>query len=183
MRRTQYRILLKITLAAMFLALGYVLPFFTGNIPEIGQKLLPMHLPVMLCGMICGWQYGAAVGFTLPLLRSLTVGKPMIYPQAAGMAVELLTYGLVIGIVYGMFKKKTPVAGYTALLVSMAAGRAAWGVARVIMAGVSDSSFAFKAFLTGAFTDALPGIVVQILLIPPVMLLIEKSGVMKKIRE
>ena len=58
------------TLSAMFMAIGIVLPFFTGQIPRIGNMLLPMHIPVFLCGLICGWQYGAVVGFLLPLLRS-----------------------------------------------------------------------------------------------------------------
>ena len=58
-----------LTFSAMFLALGMVLPFLTGQIPQIGNMLLPMHIPVLLCGLICGWQYGALVGLILPLLR------------------------------------------------------------------------------------------------------------------
>ena len=64
-----------LTLSAMFLAIGLVLPFLTGQIPEIGSLLLPMHIPVFLCGLICGWQYGAVVGFILPLLRNLLFGS------------------------------------------------------------------------------------------------------------
>ena len=63
----------KILLSAMFLSLGVVLPFLTGQIKEIGDTLLPMHIPVMLCGLICGWKYGAAVGCILPFLRAVTV--------------------------------------------------------------------------------------------------------------
>ena len=63
-----------LVLAAMFMALGFVLPFLTGQIPQIGNMLCPMHFPVFLCGLVCGWQYGAVVGFVLPLLRSLTLG-------------------------------------------------------------------------------------------------------------
>ena len=58
-----------LALSAMFIAIGQVLPFFTGQIPQIGNMLLPMHIPVLLCGLICGWKYGALVGFTTPLLR------------------------------------------------------------------------------------------------------------------
>ena len=65
-----------LVLAAMFMAIGFVLPFLTGQIPQIGNMLLPMHLPVFLCGLICGWQYGLAVGFILPLIRSLVFGMP-----------------------------------------------------------------------------------------------------------
>lgn len=67
-----------LTISAVFLAVGLVLPFFTGQIPAIGNMLLPMHIPVFLCGLICGWQYGAAVGFILPLFRSLLFSAPPI---------------------------------------------------------------------------------------------------------
>ena len=76
----------KLTLSAMFLAIGMILPFFTGQIPRIGNMLLPMHIPVLLCGLICGWQYGAAVGLVLPLLRSMTLGMPPLFPTATAMA-------------------------------------------------------------------------------------------------
>ena len=66
----------KMILAALFLALCYLLPFLTGQIPEIGSMLLPMHLPVLLCGFVCGWPYGLGVGFAAPLLRSVTLGMP-----------------------------------------------------------------------------------------------------------
>lgn len=59
----------KISLSAMFFALGLILPFFTGQIPQIGSMLLPMHIPVFLCGFICGWKYGGVIGFLLPLMR------------------------------------------------------------------------------------------------------------------
>ena len=79
----------KVTLSAMFMAIGIVLPFLTGQIRQIGTMLLPMHLPVFLCGLICGWQYGAVVGFVLPLLRSMIFGMPQMYPMALAMAFEL----------------------------------------------------------------------------------------------
>ena len=65
-----------LVLSAMFLAVGIVLPFFIGQIPAIGKMLLPMHIPVLLCGLICGWQWGLGVGFVLPLPRSLLFGFP-----------------------------------------------------------------------------------------------------------
>ena len=85
----------KLAYAALFLALCLVLPMLTGQIPRIGSMLLPMHIPVLLCGLVCGWQYGAAVGFVAPLLRSVLFGMPPMYPVAIAMAFELLTYGLV----------------------------------------------------------------------------------------
>ena len=89
-------------LAAMFLAIGLVLPLFTGQIPQVGNMLLPMHIPVFLCGLICGWQYGAAVGFIVPLLRSAIFGMPVFFPSATAMAFELMTYGLVAGLLYAL---------------------------------------------------------------------------------
>ncbi len=81
-------------LAAMFLAIGLVLPFFTGQIKEIGNMLLPMHLPVFLCALICGWQYGTAVGFIMPLLRFALFFMPRM-PTALAMAFEMATYAFV----------------------------------------------------------------------------------------
>ena len=89
-----------LTLTAFFIALGIVLPFLTGQIPRFGSMLLPMHIPVFLCGLICGWPYGLAVGFILPLLRSLLFSMPPMYPVAIAMAFELATYGFVAGILY-----------------------------------------------------------------------------------
>ena len=73
--------ILNLTLAAMFMAIGIVLPFFTGQIPQIGKMLLPMHIPVILCGLICGWQYGLVVGFILPFLRYVMFGMPLLFPN------------------------------------------------------------------------------------------------------
>lgn len=72
----------KLTLAAMFFAIGLILPLFIAQIPTIGQMLLPMHIPVLLCGLIVGWEYGLAVGFFLPLVRSIFFGMPAMFPNA-----------------------------------------------------------------------------------------------------
>lgn len=71
-----------LALSAMFIAIGIVLPFFTGQLQQIGNMLLPMHLPVLLCGLICGWQYGAAVGFILPLCAMSCLLRPRSSPSA-----------------------------------------------------------------------------------------------------
>ena len=83
----------KLTYAALFLALAMVLPFITGQIPEIGKMLSPMHIPVLLCGFLCGWPWGLAVGFVAPLLRSVVFGMPAMFPGAVAMAFELAVYG------------------------------------------------------------------------------------------
>ncbi len=165
-----------LTLSAMFLALGLVLPFLTGQIPQIGSMLLPMHIPVMLCGLICGWQYGAVVGFILPLLRSAIFGMPVMFPAATAMAFELMTYGLVAGLMYGHSRWQCIVALYRSLIVAMIAGRAVWGVVQVIQLGFTGSEFTWTAFMSGAFLNAIPGIVVQLILIPAIMAALNRTG-------
>lgn len=94
----------KVTLSGMLFAIGLILPFFIGQIPAVGKMLLPMHIPVLICGLILGWQYGLAVGFLLPLVRSVLFGMPVLYPNAIAMAFEMDTYGLVAGWLYSHAK-------------------------------------------------------------------------------
>lgn len=171
---------LRLTLAAMFLALGILLPFVTGQIPQFGKMLLPMHMPVLLCGLICGWKYGLAVGAILPLLRSVLFHMPPIYPEAVGMAFELATYGLVIGLIYSRLPKKGTVGVYIALLCAMLAGRVVWGVARAVMMGLGGQSFTWQMFAAGALFQAIPGIILQLLLIPAIMALLKRTKVLKQ---
>ena len=170
----------KLAYAALFLALCLVLPLLTGQIPQIGSMLLPMHIPVLLCGLVCGWQYGAAVGFVAPLLRSLLFTMPKLYPVAIAMAFELLTYGLVIGLVYRRLAKKNMVGVYAALVTAMVAGRLVWGVAEVVLLGLNGNAFTAQAFLAGALLNAVPGIIVQLILIPAVMAALQKAGAIEK---
>ena len=96
----------KLVLSGFFLTLCLLLPFLTGQIKEIGDSLLPMHLPVMLCGLICGHWYGMAVGLCAPVLRGAMFGMPPLYPSAIWMAPELAAYGFIIGFLYKKVKKK-----------------------------------------------------------------------------
>lgn len=155
-----------LALSAMFLAIGMILPLLTGQIKEIGDTLLPMHLPVMLCGLICGWQYGFSVGLMLPFLRSLIFGMPPIYPNAVWMALELATYGLIIGLTFMRRKKFSNLYLYACLITAMLSGRIVWGIAKTILLGLKGKPFTFAAFFTGGFADALPGIILQLILIP-----------------
>lgn len=163
----------RLCLAAMFLAIGLVLPLFTGQIKEIGDSLLPMHLPVMLCGLICGWKYGGAVGLILPFLRSVTFGMPPLYPNAVWMALELATYGLVIGLFFSRKKEYSRVYLLVCLVISMLSGRVVWGVTKAVLLGVAGKPFGLEAFLVGGFADAVPGIIVQLILIPLIIELLE----------
>ena len=165
----------KLTYAALFLALALVLPFLTGQIPQIGSALSPMHIPVLLCGFLVGWPWGLAVGFIAPLLRSVIFGMPVMVPGAVAMAFELAVYGLVSGILYRLLpKKKWSI--YVTLIVAMLAGRAVWGIARLIIAGLSGNSFTWALFLAGAFTNAVPGIILHIILIPVIVMVLERTG-------
>lgn len=170
-------------LAALFLAMAYVLPFFTGQIPQIGAMLCPMHIPVLLCGFICGWPWGLTVGVIAPLLRSVTLGMPPLFPTALCMAFELATYGAIAGLMYRVLPKKKGALSvfffYVSLLVAMLAGRLVWGAAMFVCLGINGGSFGFSAFLAGAITNAIPGIILQLVVVPMVVMVLEhvkKSG-------
>lgn len=144
------------TLAAMFLAIGLVLPFLTGQIPQIGNMLLPMHIPVLLCGLICGWQYGGIVGLILPLLRSALFGAPVFFPAATAMAFELMTYGLVAGLLYSLSKWQCIRALYRCLIIAMLAGRAVWGIVQTVQLGVTGSGIYLADVYGGCFPQRHP---------------------------
>lgn len=165
----------RMTYSALCLALALVLPFLTGQIPQIGSALCPMHIPVLLCGFLCGWQWGLAVGFIAPLLRSVIFGMPVMIPGAVAMAFELAAYGAVAGFLYRKFPKKLP-GIYVSLLIAMIVGRIVWGIARLILAGVVGNGFTFAMFISGAITTAIPGIIVQLVLIPAIVYAMEKAG-------
>ena len=160
-------------MAAMFLAITYVLPFFTGQIQQIGNMLCPMHIPVLLCGFICGGRWGLFVGFAAPLLRSIILGMPLLFPAAICMAFELATYGAMAGFLYKILPKKK-ISIYAALLCSMISGRILWGIVMYICMGISGGQFGFSAFLAGAVTNAIPGIILQIILVPILVMVLNK---------
>lgn len=166
----------KLVLSAMFIAIGIVLPFFTGQIPEVGKMLLPMHLPVFFCGLICGWQYGLAVGLILPIMRSAMFTMPVMFPTAVAMGFELATYGAVAGFLYNRSKWQCIVALYRSLIIAMLAGRLVWGCVQAVLLGLSGSAFTFSAFIAGAFTTAIPGIILQLIFIPAVMVALDRTG-------
>ncbi|MBR2890572.1 MAG: ECF transporter S component [Oscillospiraceae bacterium] len=172
MKQTNVR---KMVLAALFLALAQVLPFLTGQIPEIGSMLCPMHIPALLCGFFCGWPWGLAVGLVAPVLRSLIFGMPPMFPAAVCMAVELAVYGAVSGLLYSKLPRKK-ISVYIALLGAMVSGRLAWGLARFLCAGLDVTAFGLSAFWAGAVTTAIPGILVQLVLIPVLVLTLERRN-------
>lgn len=164
----------KLAFSGVFLALALVLPFLTGQIPQIGQALAPMHIPALLCGFICGWPWGLAVGFIAPLLRSALFGMPPMFPVGVAMAFELAAYGAVSGILYKSLPKKTPFI-YCNLIISMIAGRLVWGAVRYLIAGLQDTTFDFAAFWAGAVANAIPGIICHIILVPLIVIALRKA--------
>ena len=166
-------------LAAMFVAVGFVLPMITGQVPQVGQMLLPMHIPVLLCGLICGWRYGGVVGFVLPLARSMLLGMPPLFPIAIAMSFELATYGIIAGLVYGLSRWQCTVAIYRALVVAMFAGRAVWGIVMAVLLGVGEGGFGMQLFVAGAFVNAVPGIILQLVLIPAIIVALSRTGVLQ----
>ncbi|MBR5283949.1 MAG: ECF transporter S component [Clostridia bacterium] len=163
-----------LTLSAMFLALALTLPFITGQIPEIGAMLCPMHLPVLLCGFFCGGPWGLAVGLIAPVLRSMIFGMPPMYPTALSMAFELAAYGAISGLLYAKLpKNKASV--YVSLVTAMIVGRLVWGAARFVFAGLDVTAFGLQAFWAGAVTGAIPGIILQLILIPILVIALDKQ--------
>ena len=165
---------LRLTYSALYLAIALVLPFLTGQIPQIGSMLCPMHIPALLCGFVCGWPWGMAVGFVSPLLRSVLFGMPDMFPTAVAMAFELAVYGAVSGLLYRALPKKTA-SIYVSLIAAMVAGRLVWGAVRYLLAGLEHSAFTPALFLAGAVTTALPGILLHIVLIPVLVMAMQKA--------
>lgn len=161
-------------LAALFLALGLLLPFLTGQIPTIGSRLLPMHLPVLLCGIICGWPWGLAVGFVTPLLRSVLFGMPPMMPTAVAMAFELAAYGAIAGLVMSLLPARKITSVFIALVVAMLGGRIVWGVVSLVLYTITGSVFSWQIFFVQAFANAVIGVIVQLVLIPAIVFAIWK---------
>ena len=167
----------KLVSAAVCLALCMLLPFLTGQIQQIGNALCPMHIPVLLCGFLCGPWYALAVGFIAPLLRFVLFGMPPIYPIGVAMCFELAAYGALTGILYRALPKNAGMI-YISLIAAMLGGRVIWGVVRAVISGVGGSPFTWAAFLAGAFTNAIPGIILHIVIIPPIVLALKKAKLM-----
>ena len=169
-----------LVLAALFLVLAFVLPMITGHVPQVGNMLCPMHFPILLCGFVLGGPWGLAVGFIAPLVRSVLFGMPPMFPIAIAMAFELAAYGLAAGVLRRFVRKVmhfVPMM-FAALVSAMVAGRLVWGAVRFVLAGLTGSSFPFSAFLSGALLTAVPGIVAQLVLIPLILIALQKAKFM-----
>ena len=165
----------KIVYAAVCLALCMVLPLLTANIPEIGRKFAPMHLPVLLCGFIAGPVWGCVVGVVAPLMRHLIFTAPTLYPDAVRMMAELGVYGLAAGLFYRYLPKK-PFGIYVSLLSAQFFGRVAWGLMAFAIS-LLDQAYPFRIELvmTETITNSLIGIAIQLVLIPPVVYAMQRA--------
>ncbi len=159
----------KLTLTAMFLALGFVLPMLTGQVPQIGAMLLPMHIPIFLCAFVCGSQYALPIGVMLPILRSVIFSRPNFYPEAIAIAAELAAYAAVSGILYHKTFKKGLKSVYISLIVAMLVGRAVRGLVQLVLLSLQNNLFTAKAFFVGIVAAGIPGIILQLILIPAVL--------------
>ena len=161
----------KLIYSAICLAIGLLLPqvFHMFSVANAGSVFCPMHLPVLLCGFLCGWIWGGAVGILVPLLSSLITGMPPA-PMNISMMLELCAYGALAG-VYKVTKKKV----FLTLILAMLGGRIVLGIANTVIFGLSGTAYGFTTFLTSAFVTALPGIVIQLVLIPVILFALKKA--------
>lgn len=164
------------TVAALCLAIALMLPFFTGQIPTIGAMLCPMHIPVFLCAFLCRGYWAALVGFTAPLLRYALFSMPPM-PFGIAMAFEMAVYGVTASVIYSRLPKKKKSSIYIALIIAMILGRVVWGAARMIIAGVTATEFTWSLFIAGALLEAIPGIVLQLILIPVIVMAVRKERI------
>jgi len=171
---------LNLVYAAMCLALCQVLPLLTGQIPQIAQLFSPMHIPVLLAGFLCGPWWAMAVGFIAPPLRHVLFHIPA-YPTFVAMALELAAYGLISGLMYRKLPRKTPYI-YVTLIVAMIVGRIVSGLANVVLysLGAKEGIYTLAMFLSAHFVKAWPALILHIVLIPILVLALQRAHIIKK---
>ena len=161
-------------LTAMFIALGVVLPQAFHAIPNAGSVFLPMHIPVLMSGFVVGPLFGLICGVATPLLSHLIFGMPPA-PVLPGMLCELAVYGLMTGLLSRLIKIKNVTAKtYIVLILAMLAGRLTYGVLNALV--FKAGSYSMQAWTSAAFVTALPGIVIQLILIPVLIVRLKKAG-------
>ena len=137
-----------------------------------------MHIPVLLCGLLCGWPFGAACGLIGPLLSSLLTGMPPAFPTLPAMMLELCAYGVLTGLFYRKLRRNL----YLSLIGAMLGGRAVSGIANAVLLGIAGKPYGFTVFLTSAFVTALPGIVIQLVAVPLLVAALQKAGLVQRPR-
>ncbi len=163
----------KIIITPLFIALCVVLPMAFHTIPNAGGIFCPMHIPVLLCGLICGWQFGLLCGILGPVLSSVLTSMP---PMAIlpCMAVELAIYGIVTGIMIRVIRTKRIYADlYISLITALICGKIIAGIVKALL--FSPNGYSVAVWATSYFVTALPGIVIQLVLIPAIVVALEKA--------
>lgn len=163
----------KAILTAACIALCVVLPMAFHAIPNAGNIYCPMHMPVLLCGLVCGWPFGLLCGVAGPVLSSLFTGMPsMAYLPA--MIIELAVYGLTAGLLMQVVHTKRVMADlYISLVVALLAGRIVAGASRALI--FASGSYSLEAWVTSYFVTALPGLLIQLALLPVIAVALEKA--------
>ena len=165
--------LTRVVTTAVCIALCVVLPLALHAIPNAAKVLSPMHIPVLLCGLVCGWPYGLACGVFGPLLSSILTEMPA-WGYLPTMMVELVFYGLISGLLIQFVRTGRLTADlYISLLAAMLAGRILTGIARALI--FAPNAYSIKAWATGYFVTSFPAIIVQLILIPILYLALQRA--------
>lgn len=164
-----------LVICAMCIALGVVFPMFFHLFGGVGTMLLPMHLPILVCGFMAGPMYGFLCGMITPLLSSSLTGMPPFYPIALAMVFELATYGLLCGYCFKKWQKV-----YPSLLCAMVLGRCVSGLVNLCLLSMAGKAYTLEIFISASFISALPGILLQLTVIPILMFALDKSGIWRK---
>ncbi len=167
----------KLVFTAVCAALCLVLPMVFHSIPNAGQVILPMHIPVLLCGLVCGWPNGLLCGLVGPLLSSVITGMP---PAAMlpSMMVECGVYGIVTGLGMKHIRTGKPVADlYVSMIAAMVLGRVVAGFAKSWIFTPGISPF---AWVTTSLVSGIPGIVIQLVLMPLVVTALTRARLIPK---
>ena len=166
----------KITLCAICIALCVVMPVAFHAFGPVSSVLSPMHIPVLLCGLVCGWPFGVFCGLAGPLLSSLITGMP---PAAAlvHMLPELCVYGLACGLLAKLIHTGNAYADiYCALAPAMLLGRIAGGVARTLFLLGKGQSYTLALWAGAYLVEALPGIIVHLIVVPALVAVLTRAG-------
>lgn len=165
---------IKLTISGACVALGVILPIAFHSIPNAGSIFLPMHIPVLLCGLICGPLYGFICGILSPIISSFCTGMPPMAILPA-MTAELAVYGLISGLLIQRLPvKKYPVKIYISLITAMILGRIVSGLLNAVI--FQAGKYSLQVWLAGSFVTALPGIAIQLILIPIMVFTLQRAG-------
>jgi Protein of unknown function (DUF1393). len=168
----------KMVFTGLFIALGVLLPVAFHSIPNAGSIFLPMHIPVLLCGLICGWPFGLACGILSPLLSSIFTGMPpMAYLPS--MLCELAVYGIISGVLLKSVRTGKSMADiYISLIGAMISGRIVYGILNAAIFNVGQ--YSISIWLASAFITSIPGIIIQLVIIPILVFSLEKAKLIEK---